>query len=569
MDALFMAAAIYLLRQHNKVRVNPRIELKSHHFETPSIQSVQAKPTCDSDFDAIIIGGGASGLAAAFGLKDKKVLVLEKSSVFGGNARFEEKHGLKYPTAGVCFQKPRQGGPMDNLLKALGLQDKYKDTGPDTIVFFDTNLLMKSIGEVTMAILKHPAELLKLSVWRSTLTLIINWVIGKPFVVSPKSIGDPIFDDLYQFLERFSVASGNFPEMPWQEETGMSREYMELLDRITLKSYLFEPEKHQSLPEAIRPEKKYGKLVESAVETTLRVECLSLDNVSAYVGIHFLIGYLKGTLVTLPGGNGFISHSLQEYLGKQDNVTLLNQATVTRIEAKEKTTVTFKVNETLKSVTAPHIIWAAPKHALADLIPTIPEKQQKAISAIAHHDYCVGSVYLKKSVLASYFGGYVIEPFIRNNPLEWVKTGVCLVPQWMDDSYRQDTGVLSLLKPIGHKEDQGKLEKATFDELQKQTYLEVAKLLSAKGIDDSVIEDIKLWPWKKSLVVATVGQQADDVFSKASEAVHLSDSATLFFANQDSVGIGNIESAIHAGFHAADQLLGSPVIRNTPESTLT
>ncbi|MCY4045297.1 MAG: DUF6041 domain-containing protein [Cellvibrionales bacterium] len=555
LDAIFMAAAIYMLRVHNKINVSDAIQLKAKGFEQPSQSSINAQQSIQDHYDVVIIGGGVSGLTAAFELNNP-VLLLEKSAVFGGNARFEQEQGLKHPTAGVCFQAPVKGTPMVSLLSKLGLDNQWKDTGPDTIVFFDTNLLMKAIGEVTIAILKHPAELLKLSVWKSTSTLILNWIVGKPFVVSPKSVGDPIFADLFNFLENFSRESGQFPEMPYQEGDGMARDLMEQLDAISLYSYLFEPQKHQDLPKSIRPQKKFGQLVENAIETTLRVECLSIHDVSAYVGIHFLIGYLKGTLVTLPGGNGSVSSKLLSALDKKDNVHLINNVDVTRID--DNATITFLSHSETYQVKANQIVWAAPKHSFHHVYSSIPSEQKKAMQQIAHHDYCLANVMLEKSVLDAYFGGYAIEPYDASRPLEWVKTGVCLVPHWMDDSFHKNVGVLSLLKPIALKQDQGKLAKADFKTLQQQTYKEIASLLAAKGIDASLIRDIKLWAWPKGLVVSTKGQQASRVFEKASQPIPLiaadATCGQVVFANQDSIGIGNIESAVKAAFMAVEQI---------------
>src|ERR1043166_7142726 len=57
-------------------------------------------------YDAVIVGGGMSGLASAYFLKDKKILVLEKEGRTGGHARRETWDGLFYPVAAVYMCEP-------------------------------------------------------------------------------------------------------------------------------------------------------------------------------------------------------------------------------------------------------------------------------------------------------------------------------------------------------------------------------------------------------------------------------------------------------------------------------
>ena len=45
-------------------------------------------------YDAVIVGGGVSGLAAAWDLRDRDVLVLESSERVGGRIRSEPRDGV-------------------------------------------------------------------------------------------------------------------------------------------------------------------------------------------------------------------------------------------------------------------------------------------------------------------------------------------------------------------------------------------------------------------------------------------------------------------------------------------
>ncbi|SFC05661.1 DUF6041 domain-containing protein [Pseudoalteromonas denitrificans] len=550
LDSVFFLAAIYMLRYHNQVHISQSPFFQSSKFENRRNQQLGSHTQFKDYYDVVVVGAGASGLTAAYELQDKKVLCLEKSEFFGGNARFETQNDVKYPTAGVCFQLPYEGTHIANLLNKLGLTDKWKISDQDTIVFFDTKLLMSCIGEVLIANLKQPMQLLNPAVWKLTFTLTINWITAKRYVVAPKKLGDPIFADLYTFLDQFGRDTGKFPQMPWNAECGWSRQEMELLDSVSLYDFLFEPGKIEHIPNRLKPSKKFGRLVQSAIETTLRVECLEVKDVSAYVGLHFLIGYLRGSLVTLPGGNGYITNKIVTELQQNPHVTLANQCEVQNIESLDEIAhISFSQNGRKHIIQAGNVIWAAPKHVIGNIIPDLPQIQRDTISQIAHHDYCVANVTLSKPALLKHFGGYVIEPNKPQSEYEWCKTGVCIVPQWMDVNKEHDTGILTLLKPIAPIDAQNKVTSEQFEAIQNKTYAEISELLLTINIDKSHVENIKLWFWDKSLVVSTKGQLKNDIFVNASKSHKL-----ISFANQDSIGIGNIESAISAGKAVADQI---------------
>ncbi|UNK26492.1 FAD-dependent oxidoreductase [Serratia plymuthica] len=547
LDALFALAAFYMLHVQYHRKPQPRT-FPTRAFSTPVTLPVPpTSPPLEDEYDVVIIGGGVSGLTAATELTHKRVLVLEKSPTFGGNARYNTVSTLKFPIAGVCFQQPQPDSSMMRLLKKIGLEQAYKSNEKDTLVFFDTFLLLRCLGEVILGFLKYPAYLLKLSVWGLTGQLFLHAIIGKPYVVAAKQLGDPIFAELYTFLDKFSPRSKHYPSLPWTPDSAWSHEHMALLDNLSLHDYLFEPDKLGPLPEHLQPPRKLGKLVENAVATTLRVECLDIHDVSAYVGLHFLVGYLRGNLVTLPGGNGGISAGLYDYLSGHDTIRLQSHAQLQAITPQPNgTLIEVIVNGELNQVLARQVIWAAPKTELANWLPALPAEQLAALDQIRHEDYYLANVLLEKPLLSHSFGGYLIEPDAANEPYSWCKAGTCLVANWMDNQAGANVGVLTLLKPTTRSERQGRTAKNEFAALQQQTYVEIAKVLRNLGIPASMIEDIHIWYWPAGLVTSVVGQQAQGVFNLARQPFK-----NIHFANQDSVGIGNIESAVSAGLEAA------------------
>ena len=76
------------------------------------------KPDATRKADVVIVGGGVAGLSAAYFLKGKDWLLLEKEDHFGGNAYQEEYDGHIYATGAAYGYR---GDAGDQLAKQIGL----------------------------------------------------------------------------------------------------------------------------------------------------------------------------------------------------------------------------------------------------------------------------------------------------------------------------------------------------------------------------------------------------------------------------------------------------------------
>jgi monoamine oxidase len=77
-----------------------------------------AKPDAARNVDIVIVGGGAAGLSAAYFLRGKDWLLLEKDDHLGGNAYQEEYEGQAFSTGSAYDFR---GSASDQLAKEIGL----------------------------------------------------------------------------------------------------------------------------------------------------------------------------------------------------------------------------------------------------------------------------------------------------------------------------------------------------------------------------------------------------------------------------------------------------------------
>jgi predicted NAD/FAD-dependent oxidoreductase len=294
-----------------------------------------AMPSVSRRYDVIVVGGGISGLSAAYFLEKYNFLLLEKEIHFGGNANLEEYEGQAY-AAGAAFDF--RGSASDRLAAELGLK-----------------LLPVNNPDPTIMNGKWVPD-----TWRS----------GLDELPYPRSVRESFKKFKKDVLALNALA------------------HPEKFDAVPLSKYLagYAPEIKQWW-DAYGPSDWGAK----SNETSFYVAMIDFADMTREPD--------DDQRVTLPGGNGVISQRLAAKLELQHREQMLGGATVVAVEQqKQEVIVTYMRADALHTVAATTAIMATPKFITALLVAGLPPAQRDAMNAIRYIPYPVINLIFDKPI---------------------------------------------------------------------------------------------------------------------------------------------------------------------------
>lgn len=294
-----------------------------------------SRPPVSKRYDVVIVGGGVSGLSAAYFLRKYDFLLLEKEPHWGGNAYLEEYEGQPFATGSAFTEKD---SPASQLAAELGLKLLPINSPDPTIV---GGKWVKDTWTTGLDELPYPAEV------RESFKKFRASILALKIENKQSQFDNEPFT---KYLKGYS------PEIKqWWDAYGPSN---------------------------------WGA---KSDDTSALVAISELH--------YIIEGAKDDPRLTLPGGNGALSRRLTETLAASSKDRMQSGATIIAVVSqKDEVHVTYAQERQLHTVAAKFVVMATPKFITARLVDGLPDVQRDAMMSFRYCPYPVINMIFDKPI---------------------------------------------------------------------------------------------------------------------------------------------------------------------------
>jgi len=296
---------------------------------------VFTRPPASAKHDIVIVGGGVSGLAAAYRLQHRNILLLEKEPHWGGNAYAMDYQGVPYATGSAFIWSDSEAF---RFAKEIGLQPLPVNCPDGSII--NGEFVPDTWGD---GLNKLPYPPITRDSFKKFKKEMMNIDVAQR---GAALINVPFSDFLKLYPREIKQWWDTFGPSNWGATSDESPAALAIGE-------------FQDIVGQSRADNRY----------------------------------------TWPGGLGAITKRLAETLQpKLADRMQTSATTVAVVPAKDDVQVTYIAGGDLKTVSAKAVIMAAPKFITRRIVEGIPEKQSEAMKQIRYAPYCVVNLIFDKPV---------------------------------------------------------------------------------------------------------------------------------------------------------------------------
>ncbi|MCC7440455.1 MAG: FAD-dependent oxidoreductase [Bdellovibrionales bacterium] len=487
----------------------------------------------DEEVPVVVVGGGMSGLATAYLLRDLNPVVLEQAPRFGGNSRAQSWRGLNYSIGAAYLVLPDPGSELESF---------YREIGIDRI--------WRAADEASSTALLDSGQLK--DVWH-------KFPGGRDVARARDLLRE-------HFIDVLKGRNGQeYPEVPVPAGLGPEqRARLESLDGLSFEAHLREV-LGGPIPPAVR------RVIEQYCWSSFGA---SMSELSAMAGLNFYAGEFSG-IAACPGGNAKVAEALVEHLHRDLPPGSLRPgcaATRVSLELGGGARVTYLTPAgTLRAIRAQRVVMACPKFVAARILKGLDPDRDQAFRSLEYRAFYVANALLDGK-LPSPSGApgaaetAFYEMFLMKGPppAEGLGTAEASRAQGATDvisaNFAQEhpeATVLTLYQSLPYTG--GRPEALTADLSAVRARLERqlrAEVLPSVEMGSSRIVDLRVARWGHPLPVAKPGYLGSGLYDRLRAPF----GGRIYFVEQDNWCLPAIETALGEALHWA------PLIRESLKS---
>jgi len=484
----------------------------NHPMPTPDCFDGDPPPISEQ-IDVAVVGGGISGLSAAYMLRQHNPVIFEMHSQFGGAARGEVWNGIPYSLGNAYVITPDPGSYLQTLYQELGMND---------------------VVRVDME--KSPVEL-----------------HGE--VLSGFFDGEGLSWNLRQAILKYrkvvtQMANVDYPEIPLVG--GSEDAWVYELDQKTLKQDI---------------EDRMGIAVPNELAAAIQSYCYSSfaagwDEISAAGGWNFLAAEEFGRWVC-PGGNSFMARKMWEAIKQlDDNVPVSCRPYHVRggcrvVDVRpvagpgNKSQVTWVGKDgRCRALLAKKVVMACPKFICKSVINQLAVEDQTkydAMNSLEYRGYLVANILLDSPVKRDFYDIFLLGDGIypMNEAAAEDDRFVCDV---VSGSYaggaipQNGSDVLTLYWPLPFNNGRWTL----YHEANWETYTailapQVKRILKMFDVPTTLVKQVRMTRWGHAMPIHAQGIISNGTCEEVRRPT-MND--RMFFVQQDNWALPAVENCL-------------------------